>query len=136
MTLLGKNENKFSSNDLINHNDYKVIKEIIGNSGEGENTTPIYNTYANKTYLDLSNSNIQNITELTQFVWPETLEGIDLSGNNIDNTNLNSIIAFSELTSSSENITIGEKSISVYGDIANHLKVINLNLNNIDLTYE
>lgn len=134
MTLLGKSENKFSSNDLVNHENYKVIKEQIGTTGEGEDETPIYNTYANTTFLDLSNSNITNITELCQFVWPETLIGIDLSGNKITESNLTSIIDFTTLTSSSEDITYNESTIPVYGNIADILKVINLNLNNIDLT--
>lgn len=133
MALLGKKDNNFTPNDLINHEDYKVNKEIIGSEGEGENITHIYSYSAKKIFLDLSYSNIKNINELCRFVWPQTLEGIDLSGNVIDNTNLEDILNFGKLASG-DNISINEQTITVNADISEYVKIINLNLNNIDLS--
>ena len=55
MTLLNKEKNSFSSNDIVNHENYKVIKTEIS-PGDGIAIEPVYAISANTTYLDLSNS--------------------------------------------------------------------------------
>lgn len=137
MLLLGKTKNEFNTNDLIEHEDYKVIETQVGTEtkiiDEEEVEVPIYEYSANKTCLDLSNSNITNITELCQFVWPKTLTSIDLSKNNINNSHINDFVNFLNFSSDSPKITINNKSVSINSDISEYVTTLNLNLNNIDL---
>lgn len=71
-------------------------------------TSNIYNN-ANATKslksLDLSNTGITDITELRQFVWPKTLEAINLANNGITEADFDKIKQFETYTSG-ETITI------------------------------
>lgn len=125
MQLLGKTTNFFTPNDLVNHEDYKVIKEKIGGTEE----LPIYQNTAKKTCLDLSNSNITDITELCQFVWPETLTEIDLTNNGITNEHMTNLYRFMTLAPDCGFFT----SLPINANIPENVKIFNLNLNNINL---
>ena len=63
MTLLNKQQNSFTKSDLINNDNYKVIKTQIGTNPDplGGEDIPIYEYSANKTCLDLANKNITDI---------------------------------------------------------------------------
>ena len=64
MTLLDKEKNSFNKDDFLNSTIYN-------------------NDESPKVCIDLSNSNITDITELAKFSFPATLNYINLAGNNI-----------------------------------------------------
>ena len=125
--LLGKDTNsRLYSKDFINSDDYKEIKTTDSETG-------IEKITAKKTWLDLSNSGITNILELCQFEFPSTLVAIDLSGNNISNTDIENLNTFVSSDSSTP-IIIGETTLEPQSDFKNIIKKINLSFNNIDLS--
>ncbi len=125
--LLGKTyDSKLYSDDFLNHEDYKVNKIIDENTG-------IEKISAKKTYLDLSNSGINNITELCQFEFPETLVAIDLSNNQISNNDLIDIANFLTLNKSQKNIIFNDNELPINTDFDTQILKINLSFNNLDL---
>ena len=119
-TLLNKKDtDKFYSDDFLNHNDYKPVKD-------GENFV------ATKNYLDLSNSKITDIRELALFELPETLKIIDLSYNNITYDNFTYIYNLFNNTIDSE-IIIDENYTIISKSNFQQFNCINVSNNNIDL---
>ncbi len=126
-TLLGKapTEN-FYSNDFLVHDNYKATTTI----GEGgvETTTAV------NYQLDLSNTGITDITELVQFEFPSTLQGINLAHNGITNEHLANISNFLTCNIAGGTITVGSATFDIRSDFSTIIKKVNLNDNNIDLT--
>ena len=80
INLLGKDNNYvLSAEDFLNSPFYTANQE----TGKVE-----------RKCLDLSYSNITDISELSKFSLPDSLVAIDLSGNNITNENLEGIISY------------------------------------------
>ena len=89
--LLDKDENdRLYIDDFLEHNDYAA-------KDAGDNTLK-----ANKNCLDLSGCNITDITELAQFIFPITLDTINLSYNNITYTQFEKIYDFISYTQDQE----------------------------------
>lgn len=124
--LLGKSEDdKLYADDFLTNDNYKVTTTL-------DESTGIEKSTALRSYLDLSNCDITDISELAYFEFPQTLVAIDLSGNNFESNHLTQLQAFLELEKDSV-ITLGEAEIKSHGDFKNIIKKINLNFNNIDL---
>jgi len=95
-----------------------------------------------KKSLDLSYSNITDITELVQFEFPTTLVAIDLTGNNITNEILDKITTTLNLSTTDEKVIIKEdptdeeevgREITIRADLKNQIIKVKLNLNHINL---
>lgn len=84
------------------------------------------------TYLDLSNCDIDDITELAYFSIPETLVAIDLSGNHITNDDLTKIESVLNLNEN-DTITYENNTITCKSNLSTLIKSINLTHNSIDL---
>lgn len=123
--LLGKGDSDYFYEDdfLKNINFAPVITEQ-------ETTAPTYQ-------IDLSNTGVKNITELSKFALPDTLKGINLSGNGITNEDLSGIVTLLNANTSST-IIIGsgetQETITPACDFSTIIKKVNLNNNNIDLS--
>lgn len=124
--LLNKGkDDKLYADDFLTNDNYKATTTL-------DESTGIEKTTALRSYLDLSNCDITDISELAYFDFPQTLVAIDLSGNNLDGSHLVQLQAFLELEKDSV-ITSGETEITSKGDFKNIIKKVNLNFNNIDL---
>lgn len=124
--LLGKNANeKFYANDFLTNVNYKPITTTDSETG-------VEKTTANRSYLDLSGADIDDISELAYFELPSTLVAIDLSGNNIDNSHLTQLQTFLQLEKDST-ITYNGLEITSKTNFKDNIKKINLNFNKIDL---
>ena len=122
LTLLGKNSgDKLYIDDFMNHDDYKPVLDTQTNQ-----------MTANIQYLNLDNTDTHNILELAQFIWPETLVGISLAGNNITNADLNRFVAFAQMTENLQYDYNG-KTLTCRSNIDQIIRKINLSFNNIDL---
>ncbi len=83
-------------------------------------------------YLDLSNCNVNDITELAYFSIPETMVAIDLSANNITNDDLAKIESVLNLNEN-DTIAYGDSTITCKSNFGTLIKNVNLMYNNIDL---
>lgn len=95
--------------------------------------------------LDLSNTGIKDICELRQFIWPQTLNYINLAGNNISSSDFEKIKLFDTYTAGNTiSITANGESYNIYvsgmqlddGNISNSITISNINLmlNDINLS--
>lgn len=147
VSSLKEGEAGISSTEVFisNSNLEARLKSLLGLGSEDKLKTDSFinsSTYSNtdtttiKTSLDLSNLELSNISELCQFVWPETLASINLAGNNFGNDELTSVLNFCSY-SSGQSITIGSgetaKTIFVASNLKDIIKNINLSFNSIDL---
>ena len=126
-TLLGKTDkDNFYSNDFLVHDNYKATTT----TGEGgvETTTAV------NYQLDLSNTGVTDITELVQFEFPTTLQGINLAHNGITNEHLTNISNFLTCNIAGGTIAVGSATFEIKSDFSTIIKKVNLNDNNIDLT--
>lgn len=124
--LLGKNANeKFYANDFLTNVNYKPTTTTDSETG-------VEKTTANRSYLDLSGADIDDISELAYFELPSTLVAIDLSGNNISNSHLTQLQTFLQLEEDST-ITYNGVEITSKTNFKDNIKKINLNFNKIDL---
>lgn len=125
-TLLGKKTgDKLYEDDFINNDNYKVTTTTDSESG-------ITKTSATRTYLDLSNANIKDITELGKFKLPTTLVAIDLSGNGITKNDVKTLQNVLNLNKDDE-VTYGDTTFTCNADLASIIKKVNLTYNTIDL---
>lgn len=124
--LLNKSENaRFYADDFLTNENFKPVTDTT----TGTTSAPTYQ-------LDLSNTGITDIRELSRFIFPTTLQGINLSGNGITNNDLNKITTLVNATTSSS-ITISGEDTEVITPACNFssiVKKVNLNNNNIDLS--
>lgn len=125
-TILGKGDNtNFSSDDFLNHSKFKPTTVT-------DPVTGVETTTAETYQLDLSNTGVKDITQLCQFEFPSTLKGINLASNGITNDHLASISNF--LTyQSSQKVQYMQQEITCRTNMAEIVKIINLNDNMIDL---
>lgn len=125
--LLGKsNSDKLYADDFLTHVDFKPTITTDEQSGITVTTAKTYQ-------LDLSGTGVTDIRELCKFAFPETLKGINLSGNGITNAHLANIV---NLISASEgsSVEIDEENILTSAcNFSSIIKKVNLNDNNIDL---
>ncbi|MGN0961097.1 MAG: immunoglobulin-like domain-containing protein [Christensenellales bacterium] len=125
--LLGKSTTeKLYADDFLTNVNYKATTTTDEESG-------VTTTSAKKYQLDLSNTGVTDIRELCKFAFPETLHGINLSGNGISNEHLDNINTFINATESML-IVVGEETITPQCDFSSIIKKVNLNNNNIDLS--
>lgn len=126
-TLLGKTDkDNFYADDFMVHENYKPTTT----TGEGGVET----TTALNYQLDLSNTGVTDITELVQFEFPSTLQGINLAHNGITNEHLTNISNFLTCNIAGGTITVGSATFEIKSDFSTIIKKVNLNDNNIDLT--
>lgn len=126
-TLLGKSAtDNFYADDFLNHDNYKATTT----TGEGG----IETTTAVNYQLDLSNTGVTDITELVQFEFPSTLQGINLAHNGITNEHLTNLSNFLTCNIAGGTITVGSATFEIKSDFSTIIKKVNLNDNNIDLT--
>lgn len=130
------------------------LKSILGLSST-ENlssdsliNSPIFNnsdSSKNLRCLDLSNTGIKDICELRQFIWPQTLNYINLAGNNISNADFEKIKLFDTYTAGNViNITANGESYDIFvsgmqiedNNISDSITISNINLmlNDINLS--
>lgn len=127
-TLLGKSaKDNFYADDFVNHPTFKAVTVTDEETGISTTTAGTYQ-------LDLSNTGITNISELCQFEFPETLQGINLCGNGITYEHLSQITQLISSTTSSV-IVNGDDVLTPACDFLSIIKKVNLNNNNIDLTH-
>lgn len=125
--LLGKtSSSKLYASDFADCDKFKATKVVDEETGNETWT-------AETTWLDLSNIGVQDIRELTQFEFPVTLQAIDLSNNNISNSDLKNINAFLDANTENKNIIIDEKEVIIRTDLDTLIKKVNLNFNSIEL---
>lgn len=126
LELLDKNTNdKLYADDFLQNEHYKTTQTT-------DEITNITTYSAQRTYLDLSNCGITDLSELTYFEFPQTLVAIDLSGNNITNENLENISNFLNLQEN-DTLVYNETTITSKCDFSNQIKKVNITHNNIDL---
>lgn len=121
--ILGKSENaKLYTDDFLTNANFKPVTDDDGNT-----SAPTYQ-------LDLSDTGITNILELSKFIFPETLNGINLSGNGITNEHLENITTLLNATESSQIILDGDENpITPACNFSSIIKKVNLNNNKINL---
>lgn len=123
--LLGKETTeKIYSKDFLEHPDYKPTTPEGGSTPE-----------AKLNCINLSQTGVKNITPLFQFELPETLQSIDLSGNEITNEDLVNITTLLSLNKTSQPILIEETPYNIQTDFDTTIKCINLNDNKLNLNY-
>jgi len=115
---------KFYSDDFLTNEKFKPTTTDV-------NGTPTIT--AQNYQLDLSNTNVNNIIELVQFEFPETLQGINLAGNNIIKSDLDNINNFLNSKKANTSIQIGDFDFPIRSDFNTIIKKINLNNNKINL---
>lgn len=124
--LLGKNDTETLYSDaFLVHENFKATTVTDEETGLSTTTALTYQ-------LDLSDTGVTDIRELSKFEFPTTLKGINLSGNNITNEHLDNIETLITATTSSA-IIIGEETITPACDFAGIIQKVNLNDNKIDL---
>ena len=110
------------------------VNSIITNPKYYNESDP---TNAERTCLDLSGTGIKDLTELCQFIWPETLVAINLAGNGLTNTDFNNLQTFVGYTAGTK-VTIGTgttaKELTVASNLSSIIKSVNLCFNDMDLT--
>lgn len=131
-----ENDESLYSDDFLKSEKFKSTTTINPETGVSTTTAENYQ-------LDLSNTNVKDIRELCQFEFPSTLQAINLSGNNINNSHLNNILSLIDSKSQSYNseenkytqnyITILDENFQIRTDFNTLIKKINLNDNDIDL---
>lgn len=127
-TLLGKEEtDKLYSDDFLVHDNYKTREET-------DPDTDITRLVSNKNCLDLSGTGVTDITDLVQFEFPETLQAIDLSDNNMTNTDISKLANFLNLNTESNPIVIGENTLEIRSNFDNIIKKVNLLFNKLNLS--
>lgn len=110
------------------------VNSIITNSKYYNESNP---TNAERTSLDLSNTGIKDLTELTQFAWPETLVAINLANNgltNADFTKLQTFVGYTAGTKINLGTAQAPKEITVASNLGSIIKSVNLCFNDLDLT--
>ena len=110
------------------------VNSIITNSKYYNESNP---TNPERTCLDLSNTGITDLTELSQFAWPETLVSINLANNGLTNDDFSNVQTFVGYTAGTK-INLGTqespKEITVASNLGNIIKSVNLCFNDLDLT--
>ena len=125
--LLGKTDkDSFYADDFLTNDNYKATTT----TGEGG----IETTTAVNYQLDLSNTGVTDISELVQFEFPSTLQGINLAHNGITNEHLTNLSNFLTCNIAGGTITVGNTTFEIKSDFSTIIKKVNLNDNNIDLT--
>lgn len=136
--LLGKGPTDlFYTTDFLNHENFKATSITDEESG--------VTIVTSKTkQLDLSGTGVTDIRELCQFIFPETLEGINLASNGIteDNLELISSVVNAKNTKYDEELEkdipctmqYGERTLNINTNFFQLVKKINLNDNKINLS--
>ena len=126
-TLLGKSaQDNFYADDFMTNDNYKPTTVT-------DPDTLIETTTALNYSLDLSGTGVTDIRELVKFQWPSTLQGVNLSNNNLTNDNLASINEFLNLTIDST-LILGETTYTSLSDFSGIVKKVNLNGNALDIS--
>lgn len=124
--LLGKTaDSRLYSDDFLTCPTYRDVTTTNPDTG-------ITTVTPGKHYLDLSYTGVKDISELVQFEFPETLSGISLMGNGIENSDLNNILTVITSNKATGTININGVDYKVNSNFDTIIKKVNLNLNNID----
>lgn len=125
--LLGKpTTSRLYTNDFLTCSTYNDVSTTDPDTGV---TTVI----PGKHYLDLSYTGVKDISELVQFEFPDTLNGISLMGNGIENSDLNNIFNVITSNKSLGTLTANGNEYKINSNFDTIIKKVNLNFNNIDL---
>jgi len=116
------------SKDFLINDHYKPVDET-NDAGD------VIGKTAERKCLDLSYTNITDISELVQFEFPSTLKAIDLSGNNIKDEHLNKINEIVNLdNTTTPTITYNNETLTVRTDFKSLIAKVNLNINKLNLS--
>jgi len=126
-TILGKKSNEhFYADDFLIHEKFKPI--TITDEESGISTTTAMNYQ-----LDLSNTGTKDIRELAQFKFPETLQAINLSGNNITQKDMENIDWLLNTKNDQSFALLENIQMVSRSDFSSLILKVNLNNNELDL---
>lgn len=143
-TLMGDNDEVKLSNPVLENRlrtllstpaeEKLKVNSIITNPKYYNESDP---TNAERNCLDLSGTGIRDLTELSQFTWPETLVAINMAGNGLTNDDFSRLQTFVGYTAGTK-INLGTatepKEITVASNLGSIIKSVNLCFNDLDLT--